>query len=256
MGNRREYLINGIVDICQKLDQKGFVANHDGNVSVKYEDVLLATPTAEAKASITPEMIISCNYEGKKVEGIGNPFSEIKLHLAAYNTRDDAVAVVHAHPPFSTARGLINRPLENSLPEAVVSIGDVIPVAPYAMPGSLESEKSVEEAFGLADVIMIEGNGVLAIGKNLEEAYLRLELLEHMAKIDYYASTQGRVLAIPEDDMDKLLKKRASLGLGPKKTSDVADKVLQQYGQIKDLDNKHLDQLKELITQEVNKIIR
>ena len=74
MGNRREYIIKGIVDICNKLDQKGFVANHDGNVTAKFEDGFLATPTAEAKASITPGNDLRTDKEGKKAGGIGKPF--------------------------------------------------------------------------------------------------------------------------------------------------------------------------------------
>jgi L-fuculose-phosphate aldolase len=104
MGSRRSYLTKQIVHICQKLDSKGFVANHDGNISVRFEHGLLATPTSESKAEINEDMIISLDMEGKKIEGIGKPFSEIKLHLSAYKARPETVAVVHAHPPFCTSQ--------------------------------------------------------------------------------------------------------------------------------------------------------
>lgn len=211
MGNRREYLINNIVKICQKLDQKGFGANHDGNVTVKFEDTLLATPTAESKGAITTEMIITVGMDGKKIEGIGKPFSEIELHLAAYRARPDVAAVVHAHPPFATARGLADKPLKTSLPEAIVSIGREIPVINYAMPGAAENVEMVIKALNEVDVFMIQGNGVLASGGDLEQAYLRLELVEHLSKIDFYAAHMGKSFEIPDRDADKLYEKHAAL---------------------------------------------
>src|SRR3989339_732902 len=158
MGNRRTFLIHEIVKYSQKIDQKGFAANHDGNISAKLDDVLLATPSAVSKGNIVADMIITLDSLGKKIEGIGKPFSEIKLHLEAYQMRPDAKAVVHAHPPFTTARGLVNLPLEPYLPEAIVSIGNFIPV-----------DANVSRALSLSDVLMIPGNGVLAIGDDVEQ---------------------------------------------------------------------------------------
>ena len=215
MGSRRRYLIHQIVEICHKMDRKGFTANHDGNVSVKFGQGLLATPTSESKAAIQPELILTLDLEGKKLAGIGRPFSEIKLHLAAYRARPDAVAVVHAHPPFATARGLGGRSLYPALPEAVVSLGREIPATPFAMPGTPESERCVADALAVADVLMMPGNGVLSIGDDLEQAWLRLELVEHLAQIEYYAHQMGEPLRLEPEQLDKLLQKRASIGLGP-----------------------------------------
>ncbi len=215
MGNRRDYLIKNIVEICQRLDTKGWVANHDGNVSVRYEDTLLATPTATSKADIVPEMIITLDKTGKKTAGIGKPFSEINLHLIAYEVREEITAVVHAHPPFAMARGLVGGDFEIVVPEAMVSIGDVIPTAPYALPGSTEHKKIVTDALCRSDVFMMTGNGVLSVGRDVKEAYLRMELLEHLLRIDYYARSMGSIKTIPPEDKKKLLEKRAAIGLGP-----------------------------------------
>jgi L-fuculose-phosphate aldolase len=243
MGNRREFLIKAVVDISQKLWAKGWVANHDGNMSVRYEDVLLATPTAVSKGDIVPEMILTLDMEGNKLQGIGKPFSEIKLHLAAYRAREDINAVVHAHPPFSMARGLVGSDFEINLPEAVVSIGDVIPVARYAMPGAKENDEIIAEALSKCDVFMMAGNGVLSVAGDLKDAFLRMELLEHLLKIDYYAKSMGAVMTLPGEDKQKLLEKRNSIGLGPKtvkfpstsKESDSQPKIQTQTDLIKDL---------------------
>lgn len=246
MGNQRDYLIKAIVEICQKLDRKGWVANHDGNVTVLFEGALLATPTAASKADIVSEMILTLDMEGNKLQGISKPFSEVKLHLAAYRAREDISAVVHAHPPFAMARGLVGGDFEISVPEAIVSIGDVIPAARYAFPGVKENEKIIIDALSKCDVFMMAGNGALSVGRDVKEAYLRMELLEHLLKIDYYARSMGNVMSIPEEDKKKLLEKRASIGLGPKKVD------FPSQSQAPD-NQKNL--LKDLIAQEIKKVL-
>ncbi|NIM14825.1 MAG: class II aldolase/adducin family protein [Candidatus Aminicenantes bacterium] len=257
MGNRREYLIKAIVEICQKLDKKGWVASHDGNVTVRFEENLLATPTAVSKADIVPEMVLVLDMEGNKLQGIGKPFSEIKLHLAAYRAREDINAVVHAHPPFAMARGLVGGDFEIFVPEAIVSIGDVIPVARYAIPGAKEHDEIVTEALSKCDVFMMAGNGVLSVGRDVKEAYLRMELLEHLLKIDYYAKSMGTIMAIPEADKQKLLEKRAAIGLGPKKVNiPSAAAPPKKEDQTQTQPQVQTDVIKDLIAQELKKILQ
>jgi L-fuculose-phosphate aldolase len=261
MGNRREYLIKAVVEICQKLDRKGWVANHDGNVTVRFEENLLATPTAVSKADIVPEMILTLDMEGNKLHGIGKPFSEIKLHLAAYRTREDINAVVHAHPPFAMARGLVGGDFEIFVPEAIVSIGDVIPVARYAIPGAREHDEIVAGALSTCDLFMMPGNGVLSVGSDVKEAYLRMELLEHLLKIDYYAKSMGTMMTIPGEDRRKLLEKRAAIGLGPEPVKVASDspaaslKEKEQMQAQQTPPQDRTDLIKNLITQELKKFL-
>jgi L-fuculose-phosphate aldolase len=254
MGNRRDYLIKAIVDICQKLDAKGWVANHDGNVTLRFEGGLLATPTAVSKVDIVPGMILTLDMSGKKIAGVGKPFSEIKLHLAAYRAREDAAAVVHAHPPFTMARGLMGSDFEINIPEAIVSIGDTIPVLPYRLPGHPDYDQFIAEALAQGDLFMMAGNGALAVGRDVKEAYLRMELLEHLLKIDHYARsmTTGEMMTIPAPDREKLLDKRAAAGLGPKRTDAPTPAAAKPVGTTP----ATTETIKELIAQEIKKILQ
>jgi L-fuculose-phosphate aldolase len=251
MENSRESLIRAIVEVSRNVAAKGWVANHDGNISVRFEDTLLATPTAVSKADMSADMIITLDMEGKKLQGEGNPFSEIKLHLAAYKARPDIRAVVHAHPPLATARGLVGGDFEVQLAEAVVSIGDFVPVVPYAFPGAPENDALAADALGRSDLFMMAGNGVLACGRDVQEAFLRMELLEHLLRIDHYARMMGPVTPLPAADREKLLAKRASLGLGPGNAAapnQSAKDVSRVPAQADEL-------LKNLIAEELRKIL-
>jgi len=258
MGNRRLFVVNEIVKYSQKLDQKGFGANHDGNISVKFDGVLLATPTAVSKGNITSDLIITLDKDGNKIGGIGKPFSEIKLHLVAYRARPEINAVVHAHPPFVTARGFLNLPIQPSIPEAIVSLGDVIPVAQFAMPGAKENDDIVANILNQCDVFMMPGNGIFAVGDCIEQAYLRLELAEHLAKIDYYARQMGTPMSLANKDVTNLLEKRAAIGLGPKKLDCFANKSARN-DETSSTNNAHdnadKNSLEKLILEEIKNIL-
>jgi L-fuculose-phosphate aldolase len=251
MGNRRDHLISAVADISHRISAQGWVANHDGNISTRLDDTFLATPTAIGKAEVTPELILTLDAQGKKLQGIGKPFSEIQLHLAAYASRPETQAVIHAHPPLATARGLTGGDLRVFLPEAIISIGDTIPVSRYAMPGTAESVTFLQESFSKSDVVMVPGNGAWSVGRDLMEAYLRMELLEHLLKIEFYARSMGPMMEIPQEDRRKLLEKRATLGLGPQISAPISAPLTEPAtAPTQD------DLIRSLISEELKKILK
>src|SRR4029079_8439615 len=127
-----------ISDYSQRLHARGWVANHDGNITYRLGGGrYLATPTATSKAAVGPEDVIIVDEGGAKVSGRGKPFSEIGLHLTVFRNRPDVNAVLHAHPP--TATGVAVSGVELGAPmiaEAVVSLGAGVPTVPFAAPGT------------------------------------------------------------------------------------------------------------------------
>lgn len=253
MGNRREFLAQAITHISQQLAQKGWVANHDGNVSLRFDQVLLATPTAISKAQMEPTLVLTLDIEGNKLEGIGKPFSEIKLHLAAYRAREEIQAVVHAHPPFAMAWGMVGGCFQVQVPEAVISIGSEIPVLPYALPGAKENEIHIQQAFLSTDIVMMAGNGVLAVGRDVQEAFLRIELLEHLLKIEYYARGMGTPMTLPVQDRQSLMEKRAALGFVVPGAVGVP---VESAGSGVAIAGDQNQMIKDLIAQELKKVLQ
>ena len=142
---------------------------------------------------------------GKLVEGTHKPPGETELHLAAYRARPDVDAVLHAHPPFATAFGAARVPLEPvCLPEAVVSLG-YVPLAPFAMPKTPLAVEAVSRCAVEADAMLLPGNGVLTLGPDVALCYLRMELVEHLAKILHHARALGGAQPLPAEEMKKLL---------------------------------------------------
>lgn len=207
-----------LVATSRRLHHMGWVANHDGNLSVRLTgDRLLITPTAVSKLDVDEASLLVVDLEGRVLEGRRKPFSELELHLAAYRVRPEVEVVLHAHPPHATAFGLVGQALEPvAMPELVVSLGDRIPTLPRAMPRTPEAVKAVEAAAAEVDAMLLGGNGALTLGADLSQALLRMELVEHYARILTVARGLGPVAPLPPADVAKLLEARKKAGLGPK----------------------------------------
>jgi L-fuculose-phosphate aldolase len=186
------------------------VANHDGNVTARLgAGRFLATPTATSKREVGPQNLIVVDDKGERVSGDAKPFGEIGLHLTVYANRPDVQAVVHAHPPAATGIAcagsrLLERPF---IAEAVVSLGPSIPTVPFALPGR-DACAALAAYVGSVDAVLIANHGAMAWGVDLEQAYLRLELVEHLAQIALHAERAGGVKPLPDGALGPLLEAR------------------------------------------------
>lgn len=205
-----------VIDLSRDLHGRGWVANHDGNLTVRLgDDRYLATPTATSKRAVDHGNLIEVDRSGRVHAGSARPFGELGLHMAIYARRDDVGAIIHAHPPHATAiacsgRNLIERPF---IAEAVISIGARIPLVPFTLPGP-GAEDALAPLAGEVDAALLGNHGVIAWGADLEQAYLRLELVEHLARVALLAQAAGGVQPLPDAALAPLLAKRASAGLG------------------------------------------
>ncbi len=212
-----------LADYAQRLHARGWVANHDGNLTARAGDGrFFATPTATSKAAVTADSILIVDEGGARVSGRGKPFGEIGLHLTVYRNRPDVNAVVHAHPPTATGFAVAGVPLsEPMIAEAVVSLGVGVPTVPFAAPGAAACQ-ALAPFVTAYDAVLLGGHGVLAWGADVEQAYLRMELVEHLAKVALVARQLGGVRAVPGAVIPALLEARAKAGLGRAASASVA----------------------------------
>lgn len=208
-----------LVDVSRRLHQMGWVANHDGNVSARLKgDRFLITCTAISKRDVADASLLVVDAEGAVVEGRGRPFSELELHLAAYRARPEVDVVLHAHPPFATAFGLAEKEIAPiAMPEVVVSLGDRIPTLPRAMPKDPAALERLIACASERDAFVLAGNGAITLGTDLTQAFLRMELVEHYAKILHHALSFGPVRPLADAELARLLEARKKAGLGPRK---------------------------------------
>ncbi|MBA3459692.1 MAG: class II aldolase/adducin family protein [Deltaproteobacteria bacterium] len=220
-------LRHSIAEVSRHLHARGWVANHDGNVTARDGTRYLATPTATSKRLIEHRGLIELDTKGQVV-GSGKAFGEIGLHMVVFERRPDVGCVVHAHPPHATAiassRGNpIERPF---IAEALVSLGPRIPKLPYAHPGDA-AKQALAPWCELVDAVLLGNHGVIAWGADPEQALLRLELVEHLAKIAIAAAPLGGVEPLPDSAIGPLLAARARANIGR-----AADRAVETAAQL------------------------
>lgn len=187
-----------LIAVCKKLAEKDFIAATDGNVSCRVgQDKLLVTPSGKPKGALKPIDLLVLNLHGEILAGLEKPSSEIRMHLEVYRSRADVGAVVHAHPPMLTALTLAGIPFAaEALPEVWLTFGPV-PTAPYATPCTAEVPEAIAPLLEKHQAVLLERHGSLTLGRNLEEAYLRLDKLEHAARILFFARVLGNAPPSP-----------------------------------------------------------
>jgi L-fuculose-phosphate aldolase len=203
-----------ICEIGRRMYAREFVAANDGNISSRVgPDRILATPTRVSKGFMEPGMLVLVDLGGAVIEGSREPSSEIKMHLRVYRERPDVGAVVHAHPEAATGFAVARVPLDKAfMPELVVNLGSV-PVAEYATPSTDEVPSSIAPYIRAHNAVLLANHGVITWGRDLMEAYFRLETIESYAKILLAASAAGGAKAISAGKMEALIRIRRDLGI-------------------------------------------
>lgn len=191
-------LTKELVEICHKVYEKGFVSAYDENLSARIDDnKILITPSAKCKEDIEEKDLLVIDYKGNLLSGYGKVSTEVKIHLIAYNKRNDVNSVIHCHPIYSTAFSALGEGLTRPVsPEVILSLGKV-PLCKYGTPSTDELPNSMLPYIEWAWAFLLENHGAVTFGKTIKGAYFRMEKLEHAAHTIFVARLLGREKTIP-----------------------------------------------------------
>ena len=114
------------------------------------------------------------------------------------------MAVVHAHPPCATAYAAAGIPLNKALISEVVLALGCIPLTEYGTPGTPELSDQLRPFIRDYDALLLANHGVVTYGADLEDAYNRMDTVEHFAKISLYTRILGRERLLSSEDVEKL----------------------------------------------------
>ena len=194
-------------EICYS---RHLLMSNDGNISIRLDDRrVLITPAKLCKGRMEPDDLLIVDLMGKVIDLARGrePSSETPMHLEVYKQRPDLHAVIHCHPIFATTLTVagLGFPLD-VLPEVMQNLKGV-PITAYARPSSYENAEVIRPWICDYDAILLRQHGSLTAGKNLDEALIHLERIEHLAEVFWRASVSGHVNRIPPDELEKLRQK-------------------------------------------------
>lgn len=201
----RNDIITQIINVCHRLYGRGMVAATDGNVSVRLESGnILATRSGINKGMVGEDDLVEVTIGGEQIRGSGKPSTEMGMHLFIYQQRPDVNAVVHAHPVYATGFATARVALDECMfPEVIVGLG-AIPLAEYATPSTPEVAASLAPFVKTADAILLANHGVVTYCCNLQDAYFKMEKVEHAAHITFVATTLGGAHTLTKEEVEKL----------------------------------------------------
>jgi L-fuculose-phosphate aldolase len=195
--------------VGKRLYDKHFIVATEGNYSFKIDDWrIIATPSGLCKGKLSPEDLVVINNNGFRLSGRHKVSTEIAMHLEVYRQRPEVRAVIHAHPPGCTALMLAEKSLDKALlAENVILLGK-IPIAKFALPSTEEVPQSILPYIKKTDCILLDRHGSLTVGKTLQEAFFKLELMEHAAQVYLKALQTGQVNELSREKIHSLMELR------------------------------------------------
>lgn len=179
-----EELKRRMCDIGRRLWMKDYTDGNGGNITIRVGDNLaLCTPTLICKGFMNPEDMCLVDLDGKQLAGTRKRTSEALTHFGIMKRQPAAKSCVHAHPPHATAFAIANAQIPSCLiPEAEVFLGK-IGVAEYKTPGTPENADEVGRVGVDHQAVLMQNHGVICWGKDVEDAYWKME------NIDAYCRT-------------------------------------------------------------------
>lgn len=201
-----------MIEYANRLAEHGLIRGSNGNISARVDEKhILITPTQLPKGYLRKSDIVLIDVKGKTIEGKHPPSMDSEFHTAAYQSRPDVQAVIHAHPVITTAFSLAEKKIETgSLPEFDYLFPKGVPIVPYRPQESKELAAVLHDVFSTNDIIILSHHGTLAVGRSLMMAWMLTEHLEACFEVLFYAECLQKAGPISESQANTLrdLKKR------------------------------------------------
>ncbi len=198
-----------VARFMRRLYRHGLTTTSGGNISFRISDDLIAiTPSATDKGNMRWKEVGLLTIKGENLTPDLKPSIESEMHLSIYKKRD-VKAIVHAHPTFATTfTAMKNRININLTAEATAILGEPVFV-PYALMGTKKLADLVAKQIDKSDILLLENHGILTVGKNLLQAFDKIEVLENAARMTLIVDFEGKKKSLSKErilEIEKLFR--------------------------------------------------
>ena len=196
-----------IIKYSKMLNSRKLSALRSGNISARYKDGFLITPSGKKYSSLKNQDIVFVSLEGKFDKKKGIPSSEWKFHQDIYRNKKQAEAIVHAHSNNATAVSTHKRGIPPFHYMVAMAGGHDIKCAKYATFGTRDLSKNILKALKGRKACLIANHGQIAFEENLSKAFELAEEVENIS-LQYITSLKlGKPKILSIKEMKKVLSK-------------------------------------------------
>lgn len=194
---------NELIEYGRMAGDKNYTPGISGNLSARCGDMVVITSSGVANGYLTENDFAVVDFDGNAIEG-EKPSSERMLHIEFYKKRPEMNYVMHVHSPYLTAFASAGIALDDKISPEIIYCFGKIPLAEYSIPGSKELVEKTSKYFENYDVVLMANHGVIIAGKDIKDAFYKLDLCENYAKTVICAKLLGGAKILPEEEVEKI----------------------------------------------------
>ena len=196
-----------IIKYSKMLNSRKLSALRSGNISIRYKEGFLITPSGKKYSSLKTKDIVFVSLEGKFDNKKGIPSSEWQFHQDIYKNKKEAEAIVHAHSTNATAVSTHKRGIPSFHYMVAMAGGNDIKCAKYATFGTRKLSKNILKALKGRKACLISNHGQIAFEESLSKAFELAEEVENIS-LQYITSLKlGKPKILSIKEMKKVLSK-------------------------------------------------
>ncbi len=214
--NKKKILKQQIIDTLNKMNASGINQGSSGNISVRYKDGMLITPSSIAYENLKQSDILYKDLYSKKIESGSHqkniiPSSEWKLHAEILKSRNEINAVLHCHSIYATALACHHRSIPSFHYMTAVAGGANIRCSEYATFGTEDLAINAIKALKNRSACLLANHGQISIGLNIREAFDLAIEVETLSKIYLKSFQLGEPKHLGPSEMKKITMKFKSM---------------------------------------------
>ena len=196
-----------IIKYANMLNSEKLSTLRSGNVSLRYKNGFLITPSGVKYSSLKVDDIVFVSLDGKFDETKNKPSSEWRFHKDIYSSKNEANAIVHAHSTHATAVSAHNKDVPAFHYMVALAGGNDLKCAKYATFGTQELSDNIINALKNRKACLMSNHGQVAFGDNLEQAFELAQEVENICHQYINAIKIGEPKILSSSEMDVILEK-------------------------------------------------
>ena len=196
-----------VIKYANMLNSKKLSVLRSGNISVRYKDGFLITPSGTKYSSLKNKDIVFVSLKGEFNQEKNAPSSEWRFHQDIYLNKKDAKAIVHAHSNCATAISTHEKIIPAFHYMVAMAGGNDIKCAKYATYGTRELSRNILKALKNRSACLIANHGQIAFSENLSKAFELAEEVENLSNQYIKAQKIGKPKILSSKEMNKVLSK-------------------------------------------------
>jgi len=217
-----EAVRQAIIGACLSMNYNGINQGTAGNISIRWENGLLITPSGLPYDEMKIDDIVFMNMNGNYEHRLAAS-SEWRFHRDILQERVDVNAVVHAHPVHATAFAICGMEVPAVHYMIAAAGGPSIRCAPYAPYGTEELSRAVLKALSGRACALLANHGMVATGHDLRAAMWLAVEVETLCKQYAVALQVGTPRTLADDEIERTIEKFKEYGLRPVESRRIPD---------------------------------